>query len=87
MPFRDLDPNMLPKKLREKLRNDWIPIFKKMEAAPNTPNFSTIDTTRSLNEETIESSYTITTDHLRTEMTVLPEKGRFNNNRKRKERG
>ncbi len=125
IPFRDLDPNMLPKKLRVKLRNDWIPIFKKMEAAPNTPNFSTIDT-RSLNEEMIESSYTIATDHLRSDVcsfiwskpafkkhdtwTVsnwsknvkystiekhgndgdidnLPEKGRLNNNRKRKERG
>lgn len=125
IPFRDLDPQMLPKKLKDKLRNDWIPIFQKMETAPNTPNFSMIDS-RSLNDESIESSYTVATDHLRlnvcsfiwskpafrkhdtwtvsnwsknikysaiekhgnpSDINNLPEKGRFNNSRKRKERG
>ena len=40
LPYRLMDPKLLPKQIANKLKVEWRPVFKHMEAATDLPNLN-----------------------------------------------
>ena len=61
MPFRQMNPRYLPKKLATQYKSNWRPIMQKMEDAPGLPQINS-----NSSSDTINTSYAIATSHLKT---------------------
>ena len=61
LPFRLMDPKLLPKPIANKLKVEWRPVLKAMEAAPELPSLAP----NKISSEFINSTFTIATEHLK----------------------
>ena len=62
LPYRLMNPRLLPKKVANKLKLEWRPILSHMTSAKNLPNLSQ----DSISADFINSTFSVATEHLRT---------------------
>lgn len=61
LPYRRMNPRLLPKKIANKLKVEWRPILNYMESAPNLPDLNE----EKISSQFIESSFLTATEYLK----------------------
>ena len=61
LPYRRMNPRLLPKNIANKLKVEWRPILNYMESAPNLPDLNE----ENISSQFIESSFLTATEYLK----------------------
>ena len=64
LPYRRMNPRLLPKNIANKLTVEWRPILNYMESAPNLPDLNEAK----ISSQFIESSFLIATEYLKSKI-------------------
>ena len=64
LPYRRMNPRLLPKNIANKLKVEWRPILNKMASAPNLPDLNTAN----ISSQFIESSFLTATEYLKSKV-------------------
>ena len=64
LPYRCMNPRLLPKNIANKLTVEWRPILNYMESAPNLPDLNEAK----ISSQFIESSFLTATEYLKSKV-------------------